>query len=523
MSDQNENTVSENSEKLNNNSEFYDNQVNAGNETNNNKGQDITDELLRQLGADTTDELQTPTIESTPDGVICPACRKTVPFFITNKPKGRMAKCPSCGAQFARRLIPDDKIVVDESLFRMAGFTSLDSIKSKVKERYAQIAERLEVKDKVETPKEQDKGKEQTSIRVNTQDLIDVPKDPCDVLAETLSEFSNLNIEFVKVITNRCRRMSSESGGMHPYELLYYLKNMKSGIKTSAEADFIVSEYVAALQKESEKANRKGLDYPYWLLNYQQPNAQMSMPPFPMPRYQADDRTPPPPMPSGVMYQRRVEREPEPRSQPSTDLSLVKEMMQMQKENTQLMVENIQKQNEMNIKTLQDGLNQGLGMLAQAINQLAQMLQQPKNDGLSMDKLEKLLMEKDKQMEEKLRQLQDELREKKTEEKMEQIKKEYEAKLAQQANEMNQIKQYLQAVQSNYTSDQAKLIGSTVQLGAQTVKEVASDIIGLFKERRPVQDLVVNLAPQIRKVTTNQNISEMLKTQGLIDEDDNSQ
>jgi len=90
------------------------------------------------------------------------------------------------------------------------------------------------------------------------ESLFEKPKSPDQILREVLEEHQ-VNPRFIEYAVNRAKRL----GGLHPIELQKMLTDLKSGIETKAEAQYIVDDYYYALQQEQEKARRLGYHVSY--------------------------------------------------------------------------------------------------------------------------------------------------------------------------------------------------------------------------------------------------------------------
>ena len=93
---------------------------------------------------------------------------------------------------------------------------------------------------------------------VKEEGLFERPKTPHEVLEEILKEFG-VNELFIRHAVRRSERI----GGIHPTDLVNMLINLRSGVKSRAEAEYIAEEYYHALMNEQRKAERMGVRVSY--------------------------------------------------------------------------------------------------------------------------------------------------------------------------------------------------------------------------------------------------------------------
>ena len=494
----------------------------------------------------------------------CPSCKQEVAFFVTKSPNSPYVKCPRCGTTFSKKLIPRGAALISKKMDSLVGNVSYDELvrmynDGEINDIIKPKSVKVIIPKKIELPKNNNMGYEQNTVQentvtqqvvppnqnrvnvqppqVNTQrqyidepfdasSVFNTPKNPCDVLAEVFSEFSNLNQNFVKLMVNYCRRKENQQGGIHPYELLYYLKKMKSGVKTEAEADFIVKEYVDALNAEAEKAKNNGMDYPVWLLNYNSmgpaPENMMELPPLPnMPQ----QPTPVVARPLGFGgFGGRYNQTPSSPSQSNTSntvdnsTAIMLKMLDLQQKNTELTVKSLQ-------DSMQNSFQQLSQNLAGAFNAIAEALKSLQNNnksGLDEDKLKLILENKEKEFDTLRMKDQLEHTSKDFEKTLKEIETRYQDLLKSQEEKIKDLEKRLESrAVSEYNSDSAKLVYHTISEGFDTAKGISKDLINIVKDRQPVKEIVSSLLPQLKKIKTNEGLIDELEEEGLVDEGNN--
>ena len=481
-------------------------------------------------------------------GFTCPTCKQPVAFFITKSINSPYAKCPRCGSTFAKRIIPHGSAVISKKLDGLAGNISYEELIRMYNEgEIDDIIIPKSSKDKIpqkivsnpNTMPQAMRGEQgtrqgsQTSGRqesleenYDASSVFPTPKSPCDVLAEVFSEFSSLNPNFVRLMVNHCRRKEGQQGGIHPYELLYYLKKMKSGVKTEAEADFIVREYVEALNTEAEKARNTGFDYPMWLLNYNTPvnDKPMELPPAPVNPVSPIPVSPPPP--NIRQYNLRyggpfgnTPQPPQPPSQHEDNSTLIVKLLELQQKNNELILNSIKESMQASFQQMANNLGGAFSAIADALKSL-----QNNKPSLDEEKLKLILENKDKEFAVQMAKDQLERASKSFEDTLKQVGQRYEDLLRAQEQKIRELEERIKEQKlSAYNSDSAKLVHESIKEGLDTVKTISENLIKVVQERRPLEQIASNIVPKIQKIKTNEGLINQLEEEGLVDEGSNNE
>jgi len=513
-----------------------------------NEPEEVPQEELPTEGIGITEEkgeVQQPKVGQD-GGFACPTCKQPVAFFITKSINSPYAKCPRCGATFAKRIIPHGSTVISKKLDGLAGNISYEELirmynegeiddiiipkssKDKIPQKVVSSSNAMHqvVRSEQSTRQGLQTSGRQESLEENydASSVFPTPKSPCDVLAEVFSEFSSLNPNFVRLMVNHCRRKEGQQGGIHPYELLYYLKKMKSGVKTEAEADFIVREYVEALNTEAEKARNTGFDYPMWLLNYNTPvsDKPMELPPAPVNPVSPIPVSPPPPSirqynqryggPFGNMPQ-------PPPSQHEDNSAIIVKLLELQQKNNELMLNSVKESMQASFQQLAQNLSGAFSAIADALKSL-----QNNKPGLDEEKLKLILENKDKEFAIQMAKDQLERASKSFEDTLKQVGQRYEDLLRAQEQKIRELEERMKEQKlSAYNSDSAKLVHESIKEGLDTVKTISENLIKVVQERRPLEQIASNIVPKIQKIKTNEGLINQLEEEGLVDEGSNNE
>jgi len=480
-------------------------------------------------------------------GFTCPTCKQPVAFFITKSVNSPYAKCPRCGSTFAKRIIPHGSTVISKKLDGLAGNISYEELirmynEGEINDIVIPKSSKNKIPQKIVSnlnamPQSVGSGQStrqglQTSGRqesleenYDASSVFPAPKSPCDVLAEVFSEFSSLNPNFVKLMINHCRRKEGQQGGIHPYELLYYLKKMKSGVKTEAEADFIVREYVEALNTEAEKARNTGFDYPMWLLNYNTPvnDKPMELPPTPVNPVSPIPVSPPPNI---RQYNQRyggpfgnMPQSPQAPSQHEDNSAIIVKLLELQQKNNELMLNSVKESMQVSFQQLTQNLSGAFSAIADALKSI-----QNNKPSLDEEKLKLILENKDKEFAIQMAKDQIERASKSFEDTLKQVGQRYEDLLKAQEQKIRELEERMKEQKlSAYNSDSAKLVHESIKEGLDTVKTISENLIKVVQERRPLEQIASNIVPKIQKIKTNEGLINQLEEEGLVDEGSNNE
>lgn len=183
----------------------------------------------------------------------CPKCGELQSYFI--KRGGSWARCPSCDGAYYQNLIPKHLLAIGEP-------SKGEAIKKKVEAR-KKVDEYLE-----EVIQEEEEVKKPVPIRVDkprpisrpvSEPLFERAKEDWQILDEVLEDFGVME-RARKHLTKKCKR----AGGMHPQDLQRLLAEFKSGLQKK-EHIVVAEEYFEALEAEREKrrSDTQSRSFPY--------------------------------------------------------------------------------------------------------------------------------------------------------------------------------------------------------------------------------------------------------------------
>lgn len=372
-----------------------------------------------------------------------------------NQPKKKY-KCKYCGAEF-------------DELWQLGRHIQSEH-KDKIKKKPKKLPE--------EKPEE--KHKEES--------LFEKPKSPDQILNEVLEEHQ-VNPRFIEYAVSRAKRL----GGLHPMELQKMLTDLKSGIETKAEAQYIVDDYYFALQKEQEKANKLGYRISYPLSfrrgEEQSPFYGMGMGGYQSP-YQTGYQTPrtgyTTPQTGYSPYQ-------QPYYQPQLSIDQIAKLIddkvskivekQKEEERIQKMQENFEKQ----IKEMREEFKE-------QINTLISVNQQPSQPVINKEDLENMQKQFQQMLEKKA--LEDKV--KLQEEKAKLQEQLFQAKLNQDAEKIEILKNSLDEL-----SKKIEEARTPIQLSSEGYTRdeyrIIADAMNLVGQKSPIRELgkiVINLQPR---------------------------
>lgn len=427
----------------------------------------------------------------------CPNCGEWVPHFVWFS-NATAPMCPKCNKFVPRDQVPPEAIVWQESKRETKKRASRRRKKKEEEEESPEIREKELKKIEMEL------GAEEEEEYGGEEGLFETPKPPERVLWEILSQYKHIRSEFIRAMVRR----SKIKGGLTPDELKYFLLNMKSGVKSEAEASFIADEYAWALRNEAEKAQKTGYPMSYPLPNYMAPKSGgfVSSMGF---GSRTSSYSPPysPPVPS------TISRYQPPSTTGDIDAKLEALRQEFQSTIQQLFQEKERKKleerlHEMEIKSreqyrdilemikemqrqFQEAMKEMYNQFMQGLQQLSQQAQNPPPNVVTREELEKLQLQQLNQMlqqqlefwkkldEEKSKQIMELIKELKTwKEKSEKDKLE----LLKKIEELSRREPYKP---EGYKSDEIRLLAE----GVHTLADVA-------KEKRPIE-IVVKTLPML--------------------------
>ncbi|MCK9599377.1 MAG: hypothetical protein M0R06_10075, partial [Sphaerochaeta sp.] len=192
-------------------------------------------------------EMQAPTDPENEGPVVCPNCAKVLDHVVQyGKSWGR--SCPYCGISIRKELMPDNfPVEVQEPKRKRKGTPGQPVVSNpapSLPQGFAagSVQKLLSKARPVDTPQvaqPQTAYQEPVDDRPGVQTLFKTPRTPTDVLVEVCT-LHGLNEQFIQYAA---RKSMALQDGLQPMEFMSMLKDLKSGMTSKAQAEYIVGDY----------------------------------------------------------------------------------------------------------------------------------------------------------------------------------------------------------------------------------------------------------------------------------------
>jgi len=389
---------------------------------------------------------------------ICPHCGNRVEKFIMYG-RGPNPFCPKCNKLVSKKLIPDE-------------FIERRPYKHPQKSKKKEMSAVSEQKMKTVAPRIQEGASEGLFRR---------PRESHEILEEILRTFG-VKEKFIQFIVARSQR----TGGIHPADLIRFLLVMDSGVRNKDLANIIASEYSQALIAEQQKAKELGLNIVYPIYPYPQ-TQNTTTAAFIQPYTGAQTQQYPP-------YQRYPQIQQLQQQQHVFDPIRLKEEIMMtikamleekeEKKKVELLEEQIQKTREDMIKiqhSFESALKDVVSTLTDKLKDIVEKVKEPPPNVVTVEQLEKMQLNKqlellEKLLEEKDKRIQElvkELKEERSEmtEALQKVLDEYEKERAELLKKIEEVRSQQPISTEGFKSDEARVLATAIDRATQIIAQ----------------------------------------------------
>lgn len=208
-------------------------------------------------------DVQAPTDPENEGPVVCPGCGKEVDHVVQYG-KSWSRSCPHCGTSIKKDLMPEDfPVEIQEPKRKRKGAPGQPVAQTPAPSLPPGFAsgsvQRLLSKSRPVAqvqPAQAVQYQEPIDEQPGVQGLFKKPRTPTDVLVEVCT-LHGLNEQFIQYVT---RKSMTLQDGLQPMEFMSMLKDLKSGMTSKAQAEYIVADYNQGLMdlriQQAEEQNR---------------------------------------------------------------------------------------------------------------------------------------------------------------------------------------------------------------------------------------------------------------------------